>query len=138
MPSRRCSGLSTRNKPPNDQKAWPPRFCSPSWSTTMTRLPASALSVAATSPASPPPTTITSASPAIASSPGDFGIEARGVVGGQRQTAVLRQNGGPQHVFRKKWVPILRPEYAQVIRNVNVFQFGTFPRPCAARRQHLI
>src|SRR5713226_4204617 len=104
----------------------------------MTRLPASAISVAATRPASPPPTTITSASPAIAPSPGDFGIEARGVVGGQRQTAVLRQNGAAQRVFCKSmpsdvirgWIPILRPQYAQVIRTshkeFNLFQFGTF------------
>src|ERR1700691_2241168 len=69
MPSRRCSGLSTRNSPPNDQKAWPPRLCSPSWSTTMTRFPASAISVAATRPANPPPTTIASASSAMMSAP---------------------------------------------------------------------
>src|SRR6478735_7454155 len=104
----------------------------------MTRLPASAISVAATRPASPPPTTITSASPAIASSPGDFGIEARGLVGGQRQTAVLRQNGRRSAYSAKNWVPVLRPEYAQVIRNFNLFQFGTFRRASAARRQHLI
>ena len=33
MRSRRCSGLSTRNRPPNDQNAWPPSEASGSWST---------------------------------------------------------------------------------------------------------
>src|SRR3982074_3482025 len=80
MPSRRCSGESTTNSPPNDQKAWPPRLCSPSWSTTMTRLPASAISVAATRPARPPPTTITSASSAIASPPARGHSTLHGVV----------------------------------------------------------
>src|SRR4051812_37465811 len=62
MPIRRCSGLSTRNSPPRLQKAWPPRLCSPSWSSSSTLRPASATSAAATSPASPAPTTMTSAS----------------------------------------------------------------------------
>jgi hypothetical protein len=35
-PRRRCSGLSTRNRPPKDQKAWPPRSFGPSWSTRAT------------------------------------------------------------------------------------------------------
>src|SRR5215210_3295484 len=85
MPSRRCSGELTRKRPPNDQNAWPPRLWSPSWSSRMTRLPASVISVAATNPASPPPTTITSAS-AIA--PSLFLValhEARHFLGGQRQ-----------------------------------------------------
>ena len=30
MPMRRCSGESTIKSPPNDQKAWPPKFCSDS------------------------------------------------------------------------------------------------------------
>ena len=38
IPIRRCSGESTRNSPPNDQKAWPPRFVSGSWSTRITRV----------------------------------------------------------------------------------------------------
>ena len=29
---RRCSGLSTKNRPPSDQKAWPPSEFSPSCS----------------------------------------------------------------------------------------------------------
>src|SRR4051794_28590928 len=58
----RCSGESTRNSPPKDQKAWPPREASGSWSTRITRRPASASSAVATSPASPPPTTMTSVS----------------------------------------------------------------------------
>ena len=28
IPMRRCSGESTKNSPPKDQKAWPPRDCS--------------------------------------------------------------------------------------------------------------
>src|SRR4051794_2893019 len=59
---RRCSGLSTRNSPPRDQNAWPPRLCSGSCSTMTTRRPASASSAAATSPARPAPTTTASAS----------------------------------------------------------------------------
>ena len=62
MPIRRCSGLPTRNRPPNDQKAWPPRFDSGSWSSSSTRRPARASSAVAVSPASPAPTTIASAS----------------------------------------------------------------------------
>ena len=62
MPIRRCSGVPTRNRPPNDQKAWPPRFDSGSWSSSSTRRPARASSAVATSPASPAPTTIASAS----------------------------------------------------------------------------
>src|SRR5689334_5005866 len=62
MPIRRCSGLRTRNRPPNDQKAWPPRFDSGSWSSSSTRRPARASSAVAVSPASPAPTTIASAS----------------------------------------------------------------------------
>ncbi|GAW25973.1 putative FAD binding domain-containing protein [Rosellinia necatrix] len=56
MPMRRCSAESTQKIPPSDQNAWPPRFCSPSWSTTTARTPRSASSNAATSPASPAPT----------------------------------------------------------------------------------
>ena len=55
-------GQSTRNSPPNDQNAWPPSVASGSWSSRITRRPASASSAVATSPASPAPTTITSAS----------------------------------------------------------------------------
>ena len=62
IPIRRCSGLSTRKSPPRLQNAWPPRLCSPSWSSSSTVRPASATSAAATSPARPAPTTITSAS----------------------------------------------------------------------------
>ena len=61
MRRRRCSGLSTSISPPSDQNAWPPSDASGSWSTTMTLRPASASSAAATSPASPAPTTIASA-----------------------------------------------------------------------------
>src|SRR4051794_8546646 len=59
---RRCSGLSTNIRPPSDQNAWPPKLASGSWSTTITRRPASASSAVATRPASPAPTTMTSAS----------------------------------------------------------------------------
>src|SRR5215211_2589233 len=59
---RRCSGLSTNITPPSDQNAWPPRLASGSWSSRITRRPASASSAVATRPASPAPTTITSAS----------------------------------------------------------------------------
>ena len=55
MPIRRCSGLSTRKSPPKLQKACPPSDCSPSWSTSTTRLPRSASSAVATSPARPAP-----------------------------------------------------------------------------------
>src|SRR4051812_7149257 len=60
--SRRCSGVSTRNSPPNDQNACPPRFAAFSWSTSATDLPRVVSSWAATRPASPCPTTIASAS----------------------------------------------------------------------------
>src|SRR5215210_1559636 len=59
---RRCSGLSTSISPPSDQNAWPPRFVSGSWSTRITRRPASASSAVATRPASPAPITTASAS----------------------------------------------------------------------------
>src|SRR5690606_6075095 len=62
-PRRRCSGVSTRNSPPKLHQAWPPRSCSPSRSSSRTRRPASASVVAATRPARPAPTTITSGSP---------------------------------------------------------------------------
>ena len=61
-PRRRCSGESTRNSPPNDQNACPPRLAAGSWSSRITRLPASASSAVAASPASPAPTTMTSVS----------------------------------------------------------------------------
>ena len=60
MPIRRCSGLSTKNSPPRLQNAWPPSDCSGSWSSSRTRLPASATSAAAARPARPAPTTMTS------------------------------------------------------------------------------
>ena len=59
-PMRRCSGESTRNSPPNDQNAWPPRLAARSWSTSTTRLPAATSSAVATRPARPAPTTMTS------------------------------------------------------------------------------
>src|SRR4051812_3599650 len=62
MPARRCSGLSTKNSPPSDQNAWAPRLLRFSWSRTSTRRPAFASSWAATSPARPAPTTMTSGS----------------------------------------------------------------------------
>src|SRR6201999_871389 len=62
MPTRRCSGDPTRNNPPNDQNAWPPRLAAGSWSSSSTRRPASASSAVATRPARPAPTTMTSAS----------------------------------------------------------------------------
>src|SRR5690349_9353360 len=62
MPARRCSGLSTKNRPASDQKACPPRLLRFSWSTTRTRRPALASSWVATSPARPEPTTMTSGS----------------------------------------------------------------------------
>ena len=58
MPIRRCSGLSTRNSPPKDQNAWPPRFCSRLLVDEHDPRPASTSSAVATSPASPAPTTI--------------------------------------------------------------------------------
>ena len=61
-PSRRCSGLSTKNSPPNDQNAWPPMLSAFSWSTIRTRRPRSTSSHAATRPARPAPTTMTSPS----------------------------------------------------------------------------
>src|SRR3954469_25858933 len=59
---RRCSGLFTSMSPPSDQNAWPPKEASGSWSTRITRRPASASSAVATRPASPAPATMTSAS----------------------------------------------------------------------------
>ena len=53
MPRRRCSGLSTSISPPNDQNAWPPSDCSPSWSSRIILRPASTNSAVATRPASP-------------------------------------------------------------------------------------
>ncbi|MDQ1125919.1 hypothetical protein QE428_000952 [Microbacterium sp. SORGH_AS 505] len=64
-PRRRCSGESTRNRPPNDHHACPPKLASGSCSTISTRLPASSSSDAATSPASPAPTTIASAASVV-------------------------------------------------------------------------
>src|SRR3954454_7294875 len=61
-PSRRCSGELTKNRPPKDQNACPPRSAGPCWSTSATVLPAATSSCAATSPAMPAPTTSTSAS----------------------------------------------------------------------------
>src|SRR5688572_30653644 len=58
---RRCSGLSTNISPPSDQNACPPKLASGSWSSRITRRPASASSAVATRPASPAPTTMTSA-----------------------------------------------------------------------------
>src|SRR5215207_3570417 len=62
MPSLRCSGLLTKKRPPKDQNACPPRLAAFSWSTIRTRRPWSASSQAATRPARPAPTTMTSAS----------------------------------------------------------------------------
>src|SRR3954471_8851400 len=59
---RRCSGLSTNISPPSDQNACPPKLASGSWSSRITRRPASASSAVATRPASPAPTTTASAS----------------------------------------------------------------------------
>src|SRR6476469_6165939 len=61
MRIRRCSGLSTRNRPPKDQNAWPPKEAAGSWSTRITWRPASASSAVATRPARPAPITMTSA-----------------------------------------------------------------------------
>src|SRR3954447_10945919 len=66
-PSRRCSGELTKNSPPKDQNACPPRSAGPCWSTNATVLPAATSSFAATSPAMPAPTTSTSASMSTAS-----------------------------------------------------------------------
>jgi hypothetical protein len=56
------------NKPPSDQNACPPKDTSGSWSSSITRFPASASSAHATSPASPAPTTMTSVSMALPAS----------------------------------------------------------------------
>src|SRR5262245_41557897 len=61
MRKRRCSGEPTRKRPPKDQKAWPPSEASGSCSMRSTRRPAAASSAVATRPASPAPTTMTSA-----------------------------------------------------------------------------
>ncbi len=61
-PRRRCSGESTRKRPPKDQNACPPRLAAFSWSTRATLRPRLVSSWAATRPASPAPTTMTSAS----------------------------------------------------------------------------
>jgi hypothetical protein len=82
-------------------------------------LPASAISVAATSPASPPPTTITSASSAIAFLPQPVLIQDRVGAHGQRQTALACGGCASKGI-------------------VNLFQFGTFRPQTAARAQHLI
>ena len=85
MPIRRCSGESTRNSPPNDHQACPPRSASPSWSSSSTRRPASAASAAATSPARPAPTTTTSASmPATLGCRDDAGTEGPDLVEGRK------------------------------------------------------
>lgn len=69
MPKRRCSGLLTKNKPPNDQKACPPTLARFSWSRISTHRPRSANSQAATRPANPAPTTMASAVSPSASEP---------------------------------------------------------------------
>src|SRR5205807_871981 len=60
-PRRRCSGEFTRNRPPKDQKAWPPSQGPGSCSRSATWRPALASSAVATRPARPAPTTMTSA-----------------------------------------------------------------------------
>src|SRR5690606_34769743 len=59
-PILRCSGESTRNKPPNDHHACPPIETSGSWSSRRIFFFASANSHAATKPAKPAPTMIAS------------------------------------------------------------------------------
>ena len=60
-PRRRCSGESTRNSPPNDQNACPPRLAARlRRRAAMTRRPAATSSAVATRPARPAPTTTTS------------------------------------------------------------------------------
>src|SRR5699024_7718022 len=60
IPILRCSGESTKNNPPNDHHACPPRDASGSWSNNKTFLFEAAISVVVTSPARPAPTTIAS------------------------------------------------------------------------------
>src|SRR4051794_4574738 len=96
MPIRRCSGESTRKSPPNDQKAWPPRLASLSWSTRTTRRPASASSAVAARPARPAPTTIASASNGLLR--GALDPERRG----EGREGLLREHEPPEqgeHVF---------------------------------------
>jgi hypothetical protein len=70
---RRCSGVSTRNSPPNDHGAYPPSDDCGSWLTMITRRPASDSSAAAVGPASLAPTMIT---------PADVGVgEGAGIRG---------------------------------------------------------
>ncbi|GAB4007463.1 hypothetical protein GCM10029992_61280 [Glycomyces albus] len=78
MPMRRCSGESTKNSPPNDQCACPPIDCSPSWSTSVTDFPSRTNSEAATSPANPAPTTMTSLSTAEHLPDGESNILLKG------------------------------------------------------------
>src|SRR4051794_7821869 len=58
---RRCSGVSTMNMPPNASRASPPTSSGLQRSISRTSRPCSSSSSVATSPAIPPPTTITSA-----------------------------------------------------------------------------
>src|SRR5699024_3611544 len=74
-------GESTRNSPPKLHQAWPPRSCSPSRSSSSTRRPPSAISVADTSPARPAPTTITSVAVPAATSVDRDAIHALEMVG---------------------------------------------------------
>src|SRR5437764_12475803 len=60
MPPRRCSGLSTRNRPPNASRARPPSSCGWQRSSSRTLRPRSSSSSAVTRPAIPAPTTTTS------------------------------------------------------------------------------
>src|SRR4051794_24861875 len=60
MPPRRCSGLSTTNRPPNASRARPPSSCGSQRSSSRTSRPRSSSSSAVTRPAMPAPTTTTS------------------------------------------------------------------------------
>src|SRR5689334_16342700 len=113
MRSRRCSGLSTRNSPPNDQNAWPPSDASGSWSTSSTRRPASASSAVATRPANPPPTTMTSARSLIRR------ILTAALTAGARG-GMTRASGAHR---RECHVPVQPPSPAELVRLAAQFGF---------------
>ncbi len=97
MPMRRCSGESTKNSPPKDHHACPPRFDRGSWSTMMTRLPAAMASLAATRPARPHPITRTSAvwvAAAGMSTPLSVALLSGGVGRGSVRLVAARRLGG--------------------------------------------
>src|SRR5208283_5221481 len=102
---RRCSGLSTKNSPPNDQKACPPTLALFSWSRISTRRPCPTNSHAATKPDRPAPTMIASTTNRAA---GESLMYEQGNAPGRHVNQTLGSGGvenrlvGPPPVHRRR------------------------------------